>query len=84
MSPSLCHEPERNRSYEMSSFVETQTLNLLKENPVEFVNYNKRQLARVYPRYTSFTLSTSRIQYQEVRRRAGVELELASRADQRV
>uniref|UniRef100_A0A6A7FZA1 1-phosphatidylinositol 4,5-bisphosphate phosphodiesterase n=4 Tax=Hirondellea gigas TaxID=1518452 RepID=A0A6A7FZA1_9CRUS len=42
----------RNRSYEMSSFVETHTLNLLKENPVEFVNYNKRQLARVYPRGT--------------------------------
>ncbi|KAF2361492.1 Phospholipase C phosphatidylinositol-specific Y domain [Trinorchestia longiramus] len=43
---------KRNRSYEMSSFVETHALNLLKENPVEFVNYNKRQLARVYPRGT--------------------------------
>lgn len=41
---------KKNRSYEMSSFVETQSLNLLKESPVEFVNYNKRQLSRVYPR----------------------------------
>ncbi|XP_045617004.1 1-phosphatidylinositol 4,5-bisphosphate phosphodiesterase classes I and II isoform X3 [Procambarus clarkii] len=43
---------KRNRSYEMSSFVETQASNLLKESPMEFVNYNKRQLARVYPRGT--------------------------------
>nr|AUC64089.1 phospholipase C [Neogonodactylus oerstedii] len=43
---------KRNRSYEMSSFVETHALNLLKESPVEFVNYNKRQLSRVYPRGT--------------------------------
>ncbi|CAL4063358.1 unnamed protein product, partial [Meganyctiphanes norvegica] len=41
---------KKNKSYEMSSFVETQSLNLLKESPVEFVNYNKRQLSRVYPR----------------------------------
>lgn len=37
-------------SYEMSSFVETTALNHLKENPVEFVNYNKRQLSRIYPK----------------------------------
>ncbi|KAG7169145.1 1-phosphatidylinositol 45-bisphosphate phosphodiesterase beta-3-like, partial [Homarus americanus] len=43
---------KRNRSYEMSSFVETQSSNLLKETPMEFVNYNKRQLSRVYPRGT--------------------------------
>lgn len=43
---------KRNRSYEMSSFVETQASNLLKESPMEFVNYNKRQLSRVYPRGT--------------------------------
>lgn len=36
----------------MSSFVETQASNLLKESPMEFVNYNKRQLSRVYPRGT--------------------------------
>lgn len=43
---------KRGRSYEMSSFVETQASNLLKESPMEFVNYNKRQLSRVYPRGT--------------------------------
>ena len=42
----------RNRSYEMSSFVETQSTALLKEHPIEFVNYNKRQMSRVYPRGT--------------------------------
>ncbi|XP_058940060.2 1-phosphatidylinositol 4,5-bisphosphate phosphodiesterase beta-1-like isoform X2 [Pocillopora verrucosa] len=38
-----------NRSYEMSSFVENNATALLKESPVEFVNYNKRQLSRIYP-----------------------------------
>ncbi|XP_022247290.1 1-phosphatidylinositol 4,5-bisphosphate phosphodiesterase classes I and II-like, partial [Limulus polyphemus] len=42
----------KNRSYEVSSFVETQATSLLKEHPVEFVNYNKRQLSRIYPRGT--------------------------------
>ncbi|KAG1700087.1 1-phosphatidylinositol 4,5-bisphosphate phosphodiesterase classes I and II [Nymphon striatum] len=46
------HADRRNRSYEISSFVETQATNLLKEHPIEFVNYNKRQLSRVYPRGT--------------------------------
>lgn len=36
----------------MSSFDEKQAMTLLKERPVEFVNYNKTQLARVYPRGT--------------------------------
>ncbi|KFM68445.1 1-phosphatidylinositol-4,5-bisphosphate phosphodiesterase classes I and II, partial [Stegodyphus mimosarum] len=43
---------KRNRCYEISSFVETQATNLLKEHPVEFVNYNKRQLSRIYPKGT--------------------------------
>ncbi|XP_074644309.1 1-phosphatidylinositol 4,5-bisphosphate phosphodiesterase beta-1-like isoform X2 [Tubulanus polymorphus] len=42
----------RNRSYEISSFVETQSMALLKEAPVDFVNYNKRQLSRIYPKGT--------------------------------
>lgn len=42
----------RNRSYEVSSFVETHATNQLKEHPVEFVNYNKRQLSRIYPKGT--------------------------------
>ncbi|XP_043074621.1 1-phosphatidylinositol 4,5-bisphosphate phosphodiesterase beta-1-like isoform X2 [Puntigrus tetrazona] len=40
------------RSYEMSSFVETKALELLKESPVEFVEYNKLQLSRIYPKGT--------------------------------
>ncbi|XP_073672742.1 LOW QUALITY PROTEIN: 1-phosphatidylinositol 4,5-bisphosphate phosphodiesterase beta-1 [Garra rufa] len=40
------------RSYEMSSFVETKALELLKEKPVEFVEYNKLQLSRIYPKGT--------------------------------
>ncbi|XP_032241384.2 1-phosphatidylinositol 4,5-bisphosphate phosphodiesterase beta-1 isoform X2 [Nematostella vectensis] len=43
---------KRNRSYEMSSFVETVATTQLKEKPVEFVNYNKRQLSRIYPKGT--------------------------------
>ncbi|KAG8201638.1 hypothetical protein JTE90_012706 [Oedothorax gibbosus] len=46
------HAEKRNRSYEVSSFVETQATNHLKEHPVEFVNYNKRQLSRIYPKGT--------------------------------
>lgn len=33
----------------MSSFDEKQATALLKERPIEFVNYNKNQLSRVYP-----------------------------------
>ncbi|CAG2162362.1 unnamed protein product, partial [Oppiella nova] len=46
------YSDKRNRSFEVSSFVETQATNLLKERPVEFVNFNKRQLSRIYPRGT--------------------------------
>ncbi|XP_022090607.1 1-phosphatidylinositol 4,5-bisphosphate phosphodiesterase beta-1-like isoform X12 [Acanthaster planci] len=41
---------KRNRSYEISSFVETSAMNRVKENPIQFTNYNKRQLSRIYPR----------------------------------
>ena len=34
----------------MSSFSETTSLGYLKSQAVEFVNYNKRQLSRIYPR----------------------------------
>lgn len=44
-SPSI----EKGRYYEMSSFDEKQATALLKERPIEFVNYNKNQLSRVYP-----------------------------------
>ncbi|XP_071512073.1 1-phosphatidylinositol 4,5-bisphosphate phosphodiesterase classes I and II-like [Diadema antillarum] len=43
---------KKNHSYEISSFVETSAMNRVKENPVEFVNYNKRQLSRIYPKGT--------------------------------
>ncbi|XP_064623811.1 1-phosphatidylinositol 4,5-bisphosphate phosphodiesterase beta-1-like isoform X2 [Lineus longissimus] len=43
---------KRNHSYEISSFVETQGMALLKDQPVDFVNYNKRQLSRIYPKGT--------------------------------
>ncbi|CAF0820017.1 unnamed protein product [Brachionus calyciflorus] len=42
----------KNRSYEMSSFVETSALSLHKEKSTDFVNYNKRQFSRIYPKGT--------------------------------
>ena len=36
----------------MSSFSETAALNYLKTSGVEFVNYNKRQMSRIYPKGT--------------------------------
>ncbi|KAL4623950.1 1-phosphatidylinositol 4,5-bisphosphate phosphodiesterase beta-1-like isoform X2 [Arapaima gigas] len=41
-----------NRSYQMSSFVETKALEHLTKTPVEFVEYNKSQLSRIYPKGT--------------------------------
>uniref|UniRef100_A0A3Q3NHP9 1-phosphatidylinositol 4,5-bisphosphate phosphodiesterase n=1 Tax=Labrus bergylta TaxID=56723 RepID=A0A3Q3NHP9_9LABR len=41
-----------NRSYQMSSFVETKALEQLTKSPVEFVEYNKLQLSRIYPKGT--------------------------------
>ena len=43
---------ERNKSYEMSSFVETVAVSRIKKDPIEFANYNKRQLSRIYPKGT--------------------------------
>ncbi|XP_031845635.1 phospholipase C at 21C isoform X2 [Nomia melanderi] len=48
---------KKNRMYEMSSFDEKQATTLLKEKPLEFVNYNKHQLSRVYPAGTRFDSS---------------------------
>jgi hypothetical protein len=36
----------------MSSFAETAGLGYLKSQAIEFVNYNKRQMSRIYPRGT--------------------------------
>ncbi|XP_014674680.1 PREDICTED: 1-phosphatidylinositol 4,5-bisphosphate phosphodiesterase beta-4-like [Priapulus caudatus] len=41
---------EKNISYNMSSFNESTGLGLLKTSCIEFVNYNKRQLSRIYPK----------------------------------
>uniref|UniRef100_A0AAV2JJB8 1-phosphatidylinositol 4,5-bisphosphate phosphodiesterase n=1 Tax=Knipowitschia caucasica TaxID=637954 RepID=A0AAV2JJB8_KNICA len=43
---------EAARSYHMSSFVETKALEHLTKSPVEFVEYNKAQLSRIYPKGT--------------------------------
>ncbi|KAG5676110.1 hypothetical protein PVAND_005964 [Polypedilum vanderplanki] len=46
---SFDNSEKKGRYYEMSSFDEKQATALLKERPIEFVNYNKHQLSRVYP-----------------------------------
>eukprot|EP00794_Sanderia_malayensis_P017475 gene17475-19222_t len=44
------HAESRKKYFEMSSFSESTATNLLKEEPINFVNYNKMQLSRVYPK----------------------------------
>jgi len=41
---------EKNLTYAMSSFAETTALGYLKSQAIEFVNYNKRQISRIYPK----------------------------------
>ncbi|KAK4469171.1 hypothetical protein MN116_006750, partial [Schistosoma mekongi] len=41
---------DENIHHHMSSFSETMALGLLKNQAIEFVNYNKRQMSRIYPR----------------------------------
>ncbi|CAF1218768.1 unnamed protein product [Rotaria magnacalcarata] len=48
--PGFSKAEERNIHYHMSSFSENVALQHLRQNPIEFVNYNKRQLSRVYPK----------------------------------
>lgn len=43
---------EKNVHHCMSSFAETTALGYLKSQAIEFVNYNKRQLSRIYPKGT--------------------------------
>jgi hypothetical protein len=43
---------EKNIHHNMSSFAENSALNYLKTSGVEFVNYNKRQMSRIYPKGT--------------------------------
>lgn len=41
---------EKNIHHNMSSFAETSALGYLKSQAIEFVNYNKRQMSRIYPK----------------------------------
>lgn len=50
--PSFLLFSGKNRSYEMSSFEETNAVSWLKEYPIEFVKYNNRQISRIFPRGT--------------------------------
>uniref|UniRef100_A0A3Q2Y959 1-phosphatidylinositol 4,5-bisphosphate phosphodiesterase n=1 Tax=Hippocampus comes TaxID=109280 RepID=A0A3Q2Y959_HIPCM len=43
---------KRRKFFEMSSFVETKGMDTLKSFPSEFVEYNKNQLSRIYPKGT--------------------------------
>jgi phosphatidylinositol phospholipase C beta len=43
---------EKNIHHNMSSFAETTGMSLLKTQSIEFVNYNKRQMSRIYPKGT--------------------------------
>ncbi|XP_051918314.1 1-phosphatidylinositol 4,5-bisphosphate phosphodiesterase beta-3 [Hippocampus zosterae] len=43
---------KRRKFFEMSSFVETKGMDTLKSSPSEFVEYNKNQLSRIYPKGT--------------------------------
>ncbi|XP_036002501.1 1-phosphatidylinositol 4,5-bisphosphate phosphodiesterase beta-3 isoform X3 [Fundulus heteroclitus] len=42
----------KKKYFEMSSFVETKGLEALKNAPIDFVEYNKNQLSRIYPKGT--------------------------------
>ncbi|XP_075977226.1 no receptor potential A isoform X1 [Anticarsia gemmatalis] len=43
---------KRNIHHNMSSFAETTGMNYLKTQAIDFVNYNKRQMSRIYPKGT--------------------------------
>ncbi|XP_075699613.1 1-phosphatidylinositol 4,5-bisphosphate phosphodiesterase beta-2 [Rhinoderma darwinii] len=43
---------QKNQSYVISSFVETKAYDLLTKFPVQFIEYNKRQMSRIYPKGT--------------------------------
>ena len=48
---------EENCSYKMSSFAEATALGYLKAYAIELVNYNKKQLSRIYPKGQRFDSS---------------------------
>jgi phosphatidylinositol phospholipase C beta len=46
----VLHPTEKNMHFNMSSFAEPAGLGYLKSQAIEFVNYNKRQMSRIYPK----------------------------------
>ncbi|XP_055087334.1 1-phosphatidylinositol 4,5-bisphosphate phosphodiesterase beta-2 [Periophthalmus magnuspinnatus] len=46
------HAKKKNRSYVISSFVETKGEAMIAKSAVEWVEYNKRQMSRIYPKGT--------------------------------
>ena len=51
----------------MSSFAEPAALGYLKTQAIEFVNYNKRQISRIYPKGTRVDSSNFMPQVIEIR-----------------
>lgn len=47
---SFDHSKSKNIHYHMSSFNENVALGQMRQNAIEFVNYNTRQLSRIYPK----------------------------------
>lgn len=41
---------EKNIYHNMSSFAENHGLNMIKTNGIDLVNYNKKQMSRIYPK----------------------------------
>ncbi|XP_046839903.1 1-phosphatidylinositol 4,5-bisphosphate phosphodiesterase eta-2-like [Xenia sp. Carnegie-2017] len=46
---SFAKSKEKGKCYEMSSFGESLTKKLVKESTLDFIEYNKKQLSRIYP-----------------------------------
>ncbi|CAB1335109.1 unnamed protein product, partial [Coregonus sp. 'balchen'] len=49
---SFDNSQKKNKSYLISSFVETKGESMISKTAVEFVEYNKRQMSRIYPKGT--------------------------------
>ncbi len=47
---SFDHSKSKNIHYHMSSFNENVALGQMRQNAIEFVNYNTRQMSRIYPK----------------------------------
>lgn len=63
---------ERNENFRMSSFAEPAALGYLRNQAIEFVNYNKKQLSRIYPKGTRVDSSNFMPQVFNIQRIASV------------